>query len=349
MGSEFTPGRNLRPLRGVIADMPSTSLPTRPLRLPRFASALAVTAALAASISACAALPGATTQPTSAPPTEVPASPDPTSPPPPTPTASPTFAGDQITHPTGATDVVLRMETGGGFVPIDFIVTQIPQFTLYGDGTVVFEGITDQNRFGSGGPLAPMLTGKMTEDAVQALLNYALGTGRLAGARDSYTDMTIADAATTTFILNAGGLDKVVSVYALGLSQPGDPDAVDKNGFAQLADVLNNFQSQAQSGTLEEVEPYDASFYRATMFDQGIGGPGQAVDWPWDDVTLADFPAGDEPGRVAVLTRDQVELLTEVPNGGQAGILVNTPNGEAVVSIGLRPLLPDEAAAYLDS
>jgi len=348
VGSEFTPGRNHRPMVGVFADMPPTHAAGR-APLPRLATTFALSAALAALLTACAALPGASAPPTAAPPTEVPASPEPTPPPPPTPTPSPSFGGDQIEHPTGATDVVLRMETGGGFVPIDFLLTQAPQFTLYGDGTVVFEAAADPNRFGPGGPLTPFQTGRMTEEGMQALLSYALSTGRLAGARDSYIDMMIADAPTTTFTLNAGGLDKVVSVYALGMAQPGDPDAVDKSGFAQLADVLNNFERQAQSGTLDEIKPYDANLYKATMLDQAPGGPGQAVDWPWEDLTLADFPTGDEPGRVKVLTRDQVALLTDVPNGGQTGIPVNTPDGESVVSFGLRPLLPDEEAAYLNS
>ena len=61
----------------------------------------------------------------------------------PTPTVapSPTFGADQIEHPTGATDLVLRAEQGGGFVPFGFMVTQAPVFTLYGDGTVIFQQV----------------------------------------------------------------------------------------------------------------------------------------------------------------------------------------------------------------
>jgi hypothetical protein len=61
----------------------------------------------------------------------------------PGPSAGPTTAPTPtrvtgIEHPTGARDIVLRFEEGGGFVPIDFLATQAPSFTLYGDGTVVF-------------------------------------------------------------------------------------------------------------------------------------------------------------------------------------------------------------------
>ena len=55
---------------------------------------------------------------------------------------SPTAVG-AIDHPTGATDVVLRIEEGGGFVPIDFPASQAPVFTLYGDGLIVFQPIVE--------------------------------------------------------------------------------------------------------------------------------------------------------------------------------------------------------------
>ena len=53
------------------------------------------------------------------------------------PSASPGAVG-AIEHATGATDVLLRLEEGGGFVAPSFLATQAPIFTLYGDGTIVF-------------------------------------------------------------------------------------------------------------------------------------------------------------------------------------------------------------------
>ena len=47
----------------------------------------------------------------------------------PTPTATPTQAG--IRHPTGAKEVLLRMETSGGFAPFESMATSAPTFKLY--------------------------------------------------------------------------------------------------------------------------------------------------------------------------------------------------------------------------
>src|SRR6187200_3080663 len=54
-------------------------------------------------------------------------------------TAPSTAPSDAATigHPTGATDVVLRYDEGGGFVMPAFVAANTPHFSLYGDGTVV--------------------------------------------------------------------------------------------------------------------------------------------------------------------------------------------------------------------
>jgi hypothetical protein len=55
-------------------------------------------------------------------------------------TASPTPAPSQaVAHSTDPTALILRVEQAGGFVAPGFIVTRTPQFSLYGDGTVIYE------------------------------------------------------------------------------------------------------------------------------------------------------------------------------------------------------------------
>ena len=61
----------------------------------------------------------------------------PSSPPSGAPSASPDTVG-AIEHKTGPTDVILRYDEGGGFVPPAWTAAQAPAFTLYGDGTLIF-------------------------------------------------------------------------------------------------------------------------------------------------------------------------------------------------------------------
>ena len=201
------------------------------------------------------------------------------------------------------------MEEGGGFVPFGFMVTQSPQFTLYGDGTVIFKPVDNRpNAFESA--YLPWQVAHLDEEGIQALLQYALTTGRLANAKESYDNPMIADAGITIFTLNAGGPEKVVNIYALfEMPDPDVPDQADRAGFSQLRTALVNFQDQAGIG---DITTYEPTFYKVIMM-QGFGEPvGDALDWPWDDLTPDDFPAGDEPGGIAILDAEHTAKLLEL-------------------------------------
>ena len=274
-------------------------------------------------------------------------SPSPTNPPGPTPTPSPTpsptFGPDDIEHPTGRTDIVLRMEQGGGLMAFGAQFTQSPSFTLYGDGTVIFHQLDNRGGDPFGGQaMLPWLVGHMSEADMQALLQFALGPGRLANAKANYENPMVTDASSTIFNINVGGVEKVVSIYALGLDD--GPDRADRQGFGQLAEVLNDFGKQGVD--LGEVVAYEPELYKLLLME-GFGEPaGQVLEWPWDDLTVASWPDAEEPdGRIAFLTPEQVAKLIEVPNGGHFGVWVRTPDG-VNVQFGVRPLLPDEVEAH---
>lgn len=276
-----------------------------------------------------------------------PTSPTPTANPsvPPTPTATPTPGEGDIDHPTGSTDVILRMETGGGFVPIGFFATQLPEFTLYGDGTLIIRPLEDPDFPGGWDAALPrLLHARLDEESIQQLLLFALTTGRLATARDNYHDDGIADAPTTTFTLNAGGMSREVSIYALSeVFEPG-PDAADRAGFHQLAELLRSFEQRARAGDLGDVDYHEPSHYRLTLLET-FGEPvGQPIAWPWDDLAVTDFVREGEFDRpAAIVTAEQAAALVEVPSGGHPGIAVS--HGGDVWLVAVRPLLPDEEPA----
>jgi hypothetical protein len=141
------------------------------------------------------------------------------------PTSTPGSPG-VIEHATGSTDVLLRYEEGGGFIMPAWTAAQAPAFTLYGDGTIILRNTTQGPipAIGSVVPFHPFRTARMNEEQIQKLLEYALGEGGLGVARAEYPSSRIADAATAVFTVNAGGLAKTVSVYALGYEAAEVPD-----------------------------------------------------------------------------------------------------------------------------
>ena len=242
------------------------------------------------------------------------------------PTASPypTPAGEGISHPTEPGVLILQYEVGGGFVPFEFFITQAPQFSLYGDGTVVWRPQEEMARIGPpGGGLPRFVQGRLDEQGIQALLSFALGQGRLAGGREHYAQDSCADCPSTVFRVNAGGVIKQVTVDALGMVEMEGADAADRRGFALLAETLASFDQQARAGVAGDITLYDPALYRVVL-SEATAEMGEPAAWPWQDVALEDFESLDTGWqRRAVLTREQVALVTEVPSGGAASIPVS--------------------------
>jgi hypothetical protein len=254
-----------------------------------------------------------------------------------------------IDHPTGLDEIVLRLDEGGGFVPVEYVAAHVPQFTLYGDGTVVFTSASAAPAERADGVVAspPLRTAKLTEEQVQALLEAAIRDGGLGVARAEYQNPLVADAPTAVFTLNADGASRTVSVVALGMedSQPNADTAI-KQALAELGNRLKDFDN---GGTLAS-EAFVPVAYQGTLTKQQGGEGVQVRDWPWTDLTPADFaiPSGADqlPQGHATLTPAQAGALgIDGYESGLVGGVYLRDDAGTVYSLVLRPLLPDEPSA----
>jgi hypothetical protein len=262
------------------------------------------------------------------------------------PTASDVTTG-AIDHRTGAADVILRIEQGGGFVPIDFLATQAPGFSLFGDGVIVFQQKVEQfpqpdaNGVTKG---VPWRTAKLDEGQIQELLEFALGAGGLGGARDAYLAGGVADAPNTIFTVHAGGIDKTVVVSALSeATQPG-PDSAIRLAFLKLANRLQDFDEGGRIAS----DVYEPDRYRGVLIGRETQPGLVPLDWPWPALTIADFPPGPPDGSGATtfphrtMTLDDVAALKlDGIEGGVQGLTIKATDGKLYTLV-LRPLLADE-------
>jgi len=260
-----------------------------------------------------------------------------------TPSPVPTIAG--IDHQTGASDVILRLEQGGGFVPAEFLVTTAPLFTLYGDGTIVFrdDRVAPPESTDGINRSLPFKTARLSEQQIQALLDSAINQSRLGVARALYDPGTVADAGSTTFTLDAGGAEKKVSVVALGMTESWQgPDAQIVGALSKLADRLRAFD---ENGTFP-TQKYVPTRYRALLWEF-VGAGVEPRAWPWPELTVADFvaPAGDGPSfpRRVMTADDAAKLGVKDIEGGVIPFPIKAPDG-TIHNFALRPLLPDETA-----
>lgn len=305
---------------------------------PRRLASLALTPVLLLSVVACSSGAAPSSPPTGTP-SEVPASPSDE----PGPTA-----GGGIDHKTGATDVLLRYEEGGGFMMAGYAAAQAPIFTLYGDGTVIFRNPMADPPAAQGSTMRfnPLRTAKLSEEQIVDLLTLALGEGGLAAARPNYEHGMVADASTAVFAIDAGGIKKTVSVYALGMElEPTNPDIPARAAFKKLADRLADFD---QGGAIETAV-YEPAGYRVSIVESpGMVAP-DVVTWPWSDLTVADFPSDADPNGLQfphrTMTDGEVAKLgIKDYQGGFFGTPLKGPDDKPY-TVAVRPLLPDDPDA----
>ena len=170
----------------------------------------------------------------------------------------------------------------------------------------------------------------------------ALGEGGLAVARPNYTNDMIADASTAIFTIEAGGIKKTVSVYALGLEMEGVADGPARAAFKKLADRLTDFD---QGGTIA-TDVYEPEAYRGVLFEAPGIEAADIRDWPWPDINPGDFTPDPDPNANQFphrrMTIEEVDALgIKDYQGGFQNLVLKTSDGKTW-TFSLRPLLPGE-------
>jgi hypothetical protein len=255
---------------------------------------------------------------------------------------SPSASG--IEHPTGASDLVLRWETSGGFVNPASLLGRVPSFSLYGDGTLVTEGA--RTEIYPGPALPPLLAQTISEDGIQAILAAARDAGLLDG-NATYPYPCVADVPDTVFTVNAGGRTSVVTATALGT---GGTACAGSNEQARgrleaFLNKLGNLASWLPDGAVGTDHPYAPQALRIFVqpYQPDPSLKQRPVAWP-----------GAEP-------LSSVDGTVEMPQGVSCGV-VDGPDAETVLkaaasaneltpwtsdghrySVVFRPLLPDES------
>ncbi|MGQ0669420.1 MAG: hypothetical protein ACT4PO_07075 [Actinomycetota bacterium] len=260
-----------------------------------------------------------------------------------------TGPGDDGTdHPTGADRLLLRVATGGGFLPVDYMLRQLPQFSLMEDGRIITQGA--QIEIYPGPALPSLLVTAVTDEGVQEILEAARAAG-LAGPDRSYDCSSIADAPTTTFTFVDGDGTHVVSAYALaeGLDCPGLEES-ERDARATLLDLqtmLSDLRSWLPEGSVGEEQPFEFDELRVFVgaFDTIPEDPyleQPVIDWPLAQ-PLASFgePVADLEGfRCGTVHGEDLAQL--LPSAKSANELTPWASDGATYHLLFRPLLPDE-------
>jgi hypothetical protein len=250
-----------------------------------------------------------------------------------------------IGHPAGADELVLRVETGGGLVPPEYRLRELPGFSLYGDGHLIVTG--PQIEIYPPPALPSLLVRHVTEEGVQAVLAAARDAGLL-GPDRRLEAPGVMDAPTTVFTAVEDGRRHVTSADALGIDVAGipEPEARAREALAGFATRLAGPGGWLPPGSLGEERPYGFRELRVHVFPYEASPEPELTQaetpWPLAE-PLASFgePSANAPGRRCGVARG-AELAALLSRARTSNQLTPWTSGGRRYLLVLRPLLPDE-------
>ncbi len=270
--------------------------------------------------------------------------------------------GGGIAHPAGS-ELVFRIAYTGGFQLPFADVTNLPPFTMTGDGRVILPGAMIDI---FPGPLMPAVqVRQLTEAGVQKVLELIAASRQFGGSKDwRGAQNFVADASDTVFTLHAEDREVVVTVYGLGTVGPGiepppnfpEAEMAVHQALGKLVERLTIPDSWMPESAWADTgwRPYEPESMMLLVRnadndppdDTGIGIT--EVEWP-----VAGDPAafGEsttlEGTRCGVVSGDDAAAWLPVLSAGNQ--LTRFTGDGHTYQVTVRPLLPDEAGTCPES
>jgi len=258
----------------------------------------------------------------------------------PTPQATPSGAVPSGGPP--ASGLTLRIAADGGFVPPGFLVTRLPQLSVYADGRAIEPGAVPAIY---PGPASQPLVAHQLDAAALDRLRQAARSAGLAGLDRAWTAVDVADVETTVLTFVDGAGTHVHSFYALGFPPSGRASA-EERAARQAASELVQVAGTIVSGT--PGTSWTRAAYR--IYTSPVDDPAPSLepapnvlDWPAGLPSLASLeplPRGLAAFGCGVIDGDRLASFT--------ALLVNATqitryrDGGREWTLLVRPLLPDE-------
>jgi len=194
--------------------------------------------------------------------------------------------GGGASSDVGPDEALIQITSEGGFVPVEFALGTGPRYTVLGDGTVIFAGVTTLEFPGRLVP--PYMTAQLSDSQLNALLAMVddIGIPEMTDETDDSAADFVADASTEVIRYWDSNGEHRYAVYGLGIEE--DPSEQNQ-AFLELISTLDQFT--AQSGG----EPYQPERVRV------LAGPGtENPDFP----DLSPWPLDEEWGQWEALAND---------------------------------------------
>ena len=242
-----------------------------------------------------------------------------------------------------AEDVLVQTSTRGIFplpAPQTPGLTNVPGFTLYGDGTLLYWARDQGTRS------YLLFQGELTEMAIQNILLRAVIEARFFDSEEYYYPMVM-DAALTRITVNTSAECRSVFALALGPNLPVELMGLSTEDAAQFGRLGELYQwlKEMDLRMVDDPERVDRGKFIPDAIELFITRIGpelvyeEATLWPFTEIDLASsdlWPAG--PTTITLeddLAHQVYEFLTDMPR-------YNFSQGDVVAFVQQRPHLPYE-------
>lgn len=211
-------------------------------------------------------------------------------------------------HATSASDVLISIDHGVGFVPLEVSFRDTAEFVLLGDRTAIAPGAVDESF--PGPAIYPMRSVTLTEERVQELFRAADDAGLL-GEEIDYGDPGWTDLAYTNVDVTVGGRTFSQSAYGLGFDDETSPELTREQRAARLA--LRGFIESAPEvavGDNAEYVPTGLVAHRVSPGESNSVDPDlEAEPLPWPITTKPPPPPAMNFDACIVITGPEVSTL----------------------------------------
>ncbi len=234
--------------------------------------------------------------------------------------------------------VIVQMKTVGGLPQPGLMARPtVPDFTLYGDGTVIFTQPSKRGQFAP--PL--LLQAQLPADSMRDLLTFIDATGFFSFTYDQ-PRLGFYDFATTYLYASTKGQANAVSAYALDSARPARPEW---DQFRKLREIKSRLDATANN----TVAAGAAITYTtdAIVLSVQYDGPASPIvsaaarrplEWPFADIDLASIAAATGFGERHI-KGDQAQAILNSATPINGGFFIQAGRDFWVF---YRPVLPYE-------
>ncbi len=245
-------------------------------------------------------------------------------------------------YPQGGDDLMLRVESLGGFMPAERVVGNLPEVSIYGDGRVLTNGPVPAIYPGPALPNVQVQT--ISAEQVQDLVRRGVAAGVRNGA--DFGRPNVADAPSTRVTVVTASGPQSVTVEALSEAQANDPRLTEAQRTARstLAKYVTSVNALSTAEGMPQPVAYDPAELAvlARPWAEPGGEPVKSPEKAWPGPALPGPIMNQNLGIGCVIVtgaeKDQVlaaaakaTAVTPWTQGGQKWLIT------------FRPMLPDES------